>query len=67
MCHLVFFENVFSASEEKGDAPNSGKPHNGVNYSAYEVCLTAEKPTYDIESKQTDASPVKSADYKQYE
>jgi hypothetical protein len=58
---LVFFENIFSASEEKGDTPERRQAYDCVNDSAYEVCLTAEQPAYNIKFEKTDAAPVQTA------
>lgn len=52
----------FSASKEKGNAPESCKTHQGEDYSAYNRVGAAENPGDNIKLKKTDTAPVESTD-----
>ena len=54
--------DVFSCSENQRDTPDAGKSHDGVNDAAEERVLSATNPCHDVKGKQTDATPVESAD-----
>lgn len=59
---LVFADRLFTRTEKKRDAPQSGKRDYRV-YDARKDCVrTAEYPCHDVKSEKSDASPVESAD-----
>ena len=53
----------FSRTEEKGNAPDARKSDHGIDYSADDATLSSSDPRDYIKLKETDASPVKRADY----
>ena len=60
--HFADCAEFFSGTEEKGNAPDTGKSDYRIDNSAKERIRTAADPRNDIKAKKTDTTPVKSAD-----
>ncbi len=59
---IVTAAKLKAFSEQKRDTPNTAESHKGVDYTADDVILTAEKKGNYIKLKQSDRAPVKSTD-----
>ena len=56
---LFFCAEFCSVSaEEHCNAPQTGKPHKGINDTAYEGVLTAKQPGNKVKLKNTYKAPV---------
>lgn len=51
-------------SEKQGDTPYCRESNNCIDYTADNGGLTAEDPCYDVKTEKSDASPIKTADYR---
>ena len=59
---FVYRAEFFASAEEKRNAPDTPKCNEGLDYSADESVLPAEKPSDDIKTKKSDTSPVERTD-----
>ena len=57
---IIGFFNAIS--EKKRDTPKCRKTDQSVDDPAYKCRLTSEDPCYDVEAKQTERSPIDTAD-----
>lgn len=53
--------DLIRLSEEKGDTPDTGKSHHGVDDARKKSCGAAADPGYDIKLKKSDRAPVERA------
>ena len=64
---VLYRLKAFPCTEDKRDAPDSRKSYHCINNTADECVLTAAYPCNYIKLKKTYASPVKCADYSEYQ
>ena len=55
---MICWREHFGITEEKRNAPDTGKSDEGKDYTADKASLTAEEPAYNIKLEKTDAAPV---------
>ena len=61
-CRLLLVICTFSSAEKKRDAPQTAESYEGVDDSCKYGILSTAKPSYRIELKKSNASPVKCTD-----